>query len=318
MTISLQMSQSYALCVPPTRNIYLTPDERYQVWVVKAAERPELLVLFHFEQEQEKDDASNDMQSHGDAVINLQDGCDIPGWRYWEVVKCNTAIVDLLQIGAGCALTRRETQLPVIQPSSSWMKLKKQLLQPPSNSTTVRIDSKEYQESHPWFERENVPAVITGCCDEWNSMESFLFESLVDRFGAMQWRFSDTHGETMTLDAYKKYCFSHEGLADDAPLAVYDSQFGYDERATLLNDYTIPKCFNADLFADLIDNEEERPPYRWILIGPERSGTGLHIDPVGTHGKSKRMPWAGALVFRLNMLSLTINVCSFSITPKLG
>jgi len=40
---------------------------------------------------------------------------------------------------------------------------------------------------------------------------------------------------------------------------------------------------DTDLFADLIDAEDERPPYRWILTGPERSGTGLHVDPVGTH-----------------------------------
>ena len=93
-------------------------------------------------------------------------------------------------------------------------------------------------------------------------------------------------------------------ILDDAPLAVYDSQFGScQERKSILEDYQVPKCFNGpDLFGiclddsdfdnnnDVEDNDGDdneqfysRPPYRWILMGPERSGTGLHIDPLGTH-----------------------------------
>jgi histone arginine demethylase JMJD6 len=112
-------------------------------------------------------------------------------------------------------------------------------------------------------------------------METCRFENLVDRFGHFQWRFSDTHGETMSLRTYQKYLNSAEGQLDDAPLAVYDSQFHLDERADILDEYTVPTCFGGDLF-DLLDNEA-RPPHRWILIGPPRSGTGLHIDPTGTH-----------------------------------
>lgn len=46
----------------------------------------------------------------------------------------------------------------------------------------------------------------------------------------------------------------------------------------MLNDYCIPKYFPEDLFQVI----KKRPPFRWILIGPKRSGSMVHQDPLGT------------------------------------
>ena len=88
----------------------------------------------------------------------------------------------------------------------------------------------------------------------------------------------------MSLETYAKYIVNPEGLTDDSPLAIYDSAFGDADSPThiLVDEYKVPPCFSADLFA-LADSDNNRPPYRWILMGPARSGTGLHIDPMGTH-----------------------------------
>lgn len=107
------------------------------------------------------------------------------------------------------------------------------------------------------------------------------FENLLKRFGSIAWRFSDTHGEMMSLETYAKYIVNPEGLTDDSPLAIYDSEFGDDPPTNvLLDEYEVPSCFSPDLFRL---SSKGGPPYRWILIGPERSGTGLHIDPLLTN-----------------------------------
>lgn len=68
---------------------------------------------------------------------------------------------------------------------------------------------------------------------------------------------------------------------DDSPLYLFQSSI--ESRRLIkdiVNDYQVPKYFVDDYFKLL--GSDDRPPYRWFLVGPKRSGTTMHCDPLST------------------------------------
>lgn len=288
MSVPLPSSESHKAW-----EIFLDADERWEIYKLKSKERPHLL-LENFDKECNKDAEEVQQQP-------VTDGCDIGGWRRECIMETTESLKGVLNLGASCYYFRKESQWPLMKPTSPcWDQLHSRLTKPTLRAppTIDCVEASELVEWKPGFqttkfawewERKNQPIVITNCTNAWKAMPSssnddgWTFANLLERFGDIAWRFSDNHGEMLSLETYNKYMRGIEGMSDDSPLAIYDALFGDDAPTdVLLGEYTVPPCFSPDIFEYAADSET-RPPYRWILIGPARSGTGLHIDPLWTN-----------------------------------
>ena len=68
---------------------------------------------------------------------------------------------------------------------------------------------------------------------------------------------------------------------DESPLYLFDRSFVEKMDLTVGRggQYWPPESFGEDLFAVL---SEQRPDSRWLIVGPERSGSTFHKDPNAT------------------------------------
>lgn len=134
------------------------------------------------------------------------------------------------------------------------------------------------------YEKLSKPVIIQGVpeAEGWRATDRWASE------GALRRRFrkysfkcgEDDDGRSIRvrLKHFLKYVGKQK---DDSPLYIFDSTYDDDKEAkALLDDYAVPSYFPDDFFS--LVGEKRRPPYRWFLVGPRRSGTSLHIDPLGT------------------------------------
>jgi hypothetical protein len=78
----------------------------------------------------------------------------------------------------------------------------------------------------------------------------------------------------MSLGSYFRYI---QQQRDESPLYVFERCL--EKCPRLLNGYSVPSYVDQDVLELL---GKDRPPFRWVIIGPDRSGASWHTDPVGT------------------------------------
>ncbi|KAF9361997.1 hypothetical protein BGX26_008169 [Mortierella sp. AD094] len=156
---------------------------------------------------------------------------------------------------------------------------------------TIPIEDYQALDQDTFYQRygfPNRPVMFQNSgVESWPAWEQWTLESLDAKYGDTLFRVSNL--DSNTIPSFKM-CFSDflhyvKYNKDQDPLYLFDPRFV--ETVPEMGDAyqasgipLVPKYFEVDFFSLL--KEETRPPFRWILIGPQRTGAPWHVDPSGT------------------------------------
>lgn len=136
------------------------------------------------------------------------------------------------------------------------------------------------------------PILLDGLADTWPAKTKWTIDQLMLNYGDTPFKISQSSSRKITMK-FKDYVSYMKVQHDEDPLYIFDDKFG-EVAPGLLKDYSIPYLFQEDFF-DILETDQ-RPPFRWLIIGPERSGASWHVDPALTSAwntlLSGRKRWA--------------------------
>jgi hypothetical protein len=146
----------------------------------------------------------------------------------------------------------------------------------PAKNTIPRLEDITGDEfTASWSDK---PFILTKPTLEWPVYKEWDTSALLDQYQDVQFR---QESVDWPLKSYVEYM---NNTTDESPLYLFDRSFvekmglqvgRENENAS----YWIPDCFGEDLFSVL---GEKRPDSRWLIVGPERSGSTFHKDPNAT------------------------------------
>ncbi|KAH8194457.1 hypothetical protein TruAng_011380 [Truncatella angustata] len=145
----------------------------------------------------------------------------------------------------------------------------------PRANQIVRLSSLSREEfADQWSGK---PFILTDYITSWPVYKDWTIEKLKKAYSTVEFR---AEAVDWPFSAYNTYmCNNH----DESPLYLFDRKFAEKMNIKVGRDddcaYWAPECFGEDVFQLL---GQERPAHRWLIIGPERSGSTFHKDPNGT------------------------------------
>jgi histone arginine demethylase JMJD6 len=146
----------------------------------------------------------------------------------------------------------------------------------------ISVHDTTQQEFEEKYKNTHTPCMILGMADDWPAMKTWSFENFNERFSNDKFTLANGEEKRIRYKYFYHYMNHKKHRRDDIPLYLFDSNFGDEKRASrvLLDDYDVHEWFNEDFLAIL--GEDHRPPFRWLIAGPKRTGSSFHVDPIGT------------------------------------
>jgi histone arginine demethylase JMJD6 len=136
-----------------------------------------------------------------------------------------------------------------------------------------------------WFyenaAKPHQPIIVEGVTDDWPAMHNWSIDAMEERFRNVAFKVAKDDKGKKLRTKFKYYADYIRKQQDDSPLYLFETNV--DDNAhirPLRDDYKCPDIFPQD-WMNLV-NEDARPPHRWFCIGPKRSGTTVHTDPLST------------------------------------
>ncbi|VAI30946.1 unnamed protein product [Triticum turgidum subsp. durum] len=142
------------------------------------------------------------------------------------------------------------------------------------NGHVERKDDLSLDHFHSQYDGKG-PVLLGKLAETWPARTKWTIQQLVHDYGEVTFRISQRSPKKIIMKL-KDYVSYMELQHNEDPLYIFDDKFG-ETTPALLEDYRVPHLFQEDLFGVL--DYEQRPAFRWLIIGPERSGASWHVDP---------------------------------------
>ncbi|KAH0898138.1 hypothetical protein HID58_047706 [Brassica napus] len=132
------------------------------------------------------------------------------------------------------------------------------------------------------------PVLLSGLADSWPASKTWTIDQLSEKYGEVPFRISQRSPNKISMK-FKDYISYMKLQRDEDPLYVFDDRVNlykalykafFTSVVRVAGVKIILKGFNIS--CKMILDKENRPRYRWLIVGPERSGASWHVDPALT------------------------------------